>query len=76
MNINLIKIFKKTIAVGLAAAMIITVSMPVTADFAQAEQGRRDYYSCTEKVWKPTEYTRVIQYALAIESLIPRQKEA
>ena len=49
MNINLIKIFKKTIAVGLAAAMIITVSMPVTADFAQAEQGRRDYYSCTEK---------------------------
>ena len=44
MNINLIKIFKKTIAVGLAAAMIITVSMPVTADFAQAEQGRRDYY--------------------------------
>ena len=49
MNINLIKIFKKTIAVGLAAAMIITVSMPLTADFAQAEQGRRDYYSCTEK---------------------------
>ena len=49
MNINLIKIFKKTIAVGLAAAMIITVSLPLTADFAQAEQGRRDYYSCTEK---------------------------
>lgn len=48
MNINLMKTFKQTIAVGLAAAMIITVSMPVTADFAQAEQGRRDYYSCTE----------------------------
>lgn len=49
MNINLMKTFKQTIAVGLAAAMIITVSVPVTADFAQAEQGRRDYYSCTEK---------------------------
>ena len=49
MNIKLMKTFKQTIAVGLAAAMIITVSMPVTADFAQAEQGRRDYYSCTEK---------------------------
>ena len=49
MNINFVKTFKQTIAVGLAAAMIITVSMPVTADFAQAEQGRRDYYSCTEK---------------------------
>ena len=49
MNNNFMKTFKQTIAVGLAAAMIITVSMPVTADFAQAEQGRRDYYSCTEK---------------------------
>ena len=48
MNIKLMKTFKQTIAVGLAAAMIITVFMPVTADFAQAEQGRRDYYSCTE----------------------------
>ena len=49
MNINLMKTFKQIIAVGLAAAMMITVSIPVTADFAQAEQGRRDYYSCTEK---------------------------
>lgn len=48
MNINLMKTFKQSIAVGLTAAMIITVSMPATADFAQAEQGRRDYYSCTE----------------------------
>lgn len=48
MNINLMKTFRQSIAVGLTAAMIITVSMPATADFAQAEQGRRDYYSCTE----------------------------
>ena len=36
MNINLMKTFKQIIAVGLAAAMMITVSIPVTADFAQA----------------------------------------
>ena len=36
MNINLMKTFKHSIAVGLTAAMIITVSMPATADFAQA----------------------------------------
>lgn len=48
MNINLKKMFKQTISTCVAAALIVTVSVPATADFAQAEQGRRVYYSCTE----------------------------
>ncbi|MGN0736286.1 MAG: hypothetical protein ACI4LP_10825 [Anaerovoracaceae bacterium] len=48
MNIELRKAFKQIIATGMAAALVLTAVMPVTADYAQAEQGRRDYYSCTE----------------------------
>ena len=48
MNTNLKKKMKQTISTCLAAALIVTVSVPAAADFAQAEQGRRDYYSCTE----------------------------
>lgn len=48
MNTNLKKKLKQTISTCLAAALIVTVSVPAAADFAQAEQGRRDYYSCTE----------------------------
>lgn len=49
MKINLKKVLKQAVSTCLAAALIAGVSVPATADFAQAEQGRRDYYSCTEK---------------------------
>ena len=48
MNMNLKKTFKQTVSICLAAALVLTAAVPAVTESAAAEQGRRDYYSCTE----------------------------
>ena len=48
MNMNLKKTFKQTVSICLAAALVLTAAAPAVTESAAAEQGRRDYYSCTE----------------------------
>lgn len=48
MNMNLKKTFKQTVSICLAAALVLTAAVPAVTESAAAEQGRREYYSCTE----------------------------